>query len=385
MVERIANVNWGRIQWCCAERRITTEELAVAVGIGHALIELLERGEDALTYHQLHRIASYFGRGVLFFLEEGPVNPERVFTNGFRTLANQKAELDSAVKRIIERAEWQREAYLALRADVGDDAVEDFDPPQLEGMTVEEAAREIRRWLALDGVSSFEDYRRAVERKGILVFRTNGYQGKWQVPKSSPVLGFAIYHQAFPLVVVRKARFESRQTFTLFHELAHILLHKESVIDDETDLVGHEGLGREREANRFAGLILVPDALAAQITLHDRPAEPSGLDDWLRPWRNTTGASSEVLLLRLLAMRRISRDVYDGYKAWQERQQQGADDGGSRQYRYREPKHILGDGYVRTVLTALEQRRISLTRASRFLDGIKVTDLHKLESFCAGH
>ena len=41
------------------------------------------------------------------------------------------------------------------------------------------------------------------------------------------------------------------------HELAHVLLHKASWIDDEADLRSTQG--REQEANLFAGLVLVPD------------------------------------------------------------------------------------------------------------------------------
>lgn len=383
MVERISNVNWQRILWCCGDRRISINELAVAVNVPYATLERLEGGEDALTYAQLQRIASYFGRGVLFFLEPGPVDPVKVFTNGFRTLANQKAEIDAAVKKIIERAEWQREAYLALRAEVGDERIAEFAPPDLKGKTLEAAATVVRNWLELDGVRNFEGYRRAVESKGILVFRTNGYQGKWQIPKTSQVLGFAIYHEAFPLIVVRKARFESRQVFTLFHELAHILLHKESVIDEEPDLYANEG--REREANRFAGLVLVPDKHLNHVNRYAMPARAAEIDGWLAGHRRDWGVSTEVILLRLLDSGRIERHVYDEYKAWQDAQPNVEDSEGRRSYRYREPRHILGDGYVRTVLSALDQRRITLTRASRFLDGLKVDDLHRLEGYYAGH
>jgi Zn-dependent peptidase ImmA (M78 family) len=383
MVERISNVNWRRIEWCCAERRITLDDLAVAAGVPLASLERLESGEDSLTFHQLHRIASFLGRGVLFFLEPGDVDAVKVFTTGFRTLASQKAELDSAVKRIVERAEWQREAYISLRENVDYDEVAEFSPPDLRGKSPEKAALLIRNWLQLDGVRTFDGFRQAVEHKGILVFRTNGYQGKWQVPKSSPILGFAIFHDRFPLVVVRKTRFESRQAFTLFHELAHILLHKESVIDDETDLAA--STGKEREANRFAACVLVPDALLRAIDTSTFPSDVSLLDNWLKPIKSASGASTEVVLLRLVEAERLKHSVYERFKEWQSSQQFEEDDGGARLYRYREPRHILGDSYVRAVLTALEQRRITLTKASKFLDGLKVSDLHKLENFCASH
>lgn len=383
MAERISNVNWQRIEWCCAERRITLDELSTATGVPASAFDRLAQGNDALTYNQLHSIATYFGRGVLFFLEEGQVDPRNLFTSGFRTLANQKNEIDGSVKKIIERAEWQRQAYLSLREEIEDDNVADFEPPDLQGVSIEQAAEMVRTWLALDGLHSFDEYRRAVERKGVLVFRTNGYQGKWQVPKASPILGFAIYHDQFPLIVVRKTKYESRQTFTLFHELAHILLHKESVIDDEDDF--RQQTGKEREANRFAGLVLIPKRLLATIRIADMPDEASQIDSWLKPHRAAWGVSTEVILLRLIEGRRIDRAVYTAYREWQDQQRIEEEGGGSREYRYREPRHLFGDGYVRTVLSALEQRRITLTKASKFLDGLKLNDLHKLESYCANH
>ena len=52
-------------------------------------------------------------------------------------------------------------------------------------------------------------------------------------------------------------------------------------------------------------------------------------------------------------------------------------------YRYREPRNIFGDGFVKTVLDAYNARRIPATRASKYLDKLKLSDLHKLEGFYA--
>ena len=53
-------------------------------------------------------------------------------------------------------------------------------------------------------------------------------------------------------------------------------------------------------------------------------------------------------------------------------------------YRYREPKHVFGDTFVRTVLDALNARHITLAKASSYLDSLKIKDLHQLENFYAG-
>lgn len=359
------------------------EQLAQDTGISVTALDRLRSGESAITYNQLKRIAEYFGRGVLFFLEDGPVDVRAVYTNTFRTLANQKTELDSVVKKIIERTEWQREAYLSLRSALGNEDMAQFKPPVLTDLTIDQAAERTRAWLALDGVNNFDGFRLAVERKGILVFRSNGYQGKWQLPKENQILGFSLYHETLPLIFVKKARFESRQNFTLMHELAHLLVHKESIIDEEGDF--YSRTGKEREANVFAARVLVPDSFLVRIDDSIRPRAAEEYDHWLKPYRAAWGASSEVILLRLLDAGRIGRRDYAAYRQWSAESEAEEERGGVRQYRYREPRHIFGDKYVRTVLAALEQQKITITKASKFLDGLKVNDLHKLEEYCASH
>ena len=53
-------------------------------------------------------------------------------------------------------------------------------------------------------------------------------------------------------------------------------------------------------------------------------------------------------------------------------------------YRYREPKHVFGDTFVRTVLDALNARHITIAKASSYLDSLKIKDLHQLEDLYAG-
>jgi len=103
-----------------------------------------------------------------------------------------------------------------------------FNPPNLEGLSVEQAANAARQWLGLADTNDFESYREAIEAKGVLVFRSNGYNGKWQIAKENPILGFALYDEVCPVIVVKKQPWETQQCFTLMHELGHILLHKAS-------------------------------------------------------------------------------------------------------------------------------------------------------------
>lgn len=381
-MERIQSINPERIAWCCADHGTTPGELASAVGISQTTMDRLMAGEGGLTFPQLSKVASFFGRGALFFLEPGPVDEAQVHTPAFRTLANQKPELTARLKVLIERVERQREIYLSLREDLDDADLPRFEEPDLPRDNPVEAARIARRWLRLDDDNTFDSYRSAVEARGVLVFRSNGYNGKWQIAKESPILGFSIYSPDCPVIVVKKQAYEPQQSFTLMHELGHLLLHRSSSIDDEHDMQSHRG--NERDANAFAGHLLVPAAFLARVDDLGRPRQVAEYDEWLKPLRRQWGVSTEVILRRLLDAGRLPQEQYAAYRQWRAAQPWPEQDGGTRMYRHREPSHIFGDRFVRTVLDALNGRYITLAKASRYLDGLKINDLHQLERFYAG-
>lgn len=381
-MERVQSINPQRIGWCCADHGISPDDLARELDIPWLNIERVMESEDGLTFNQLRKIAEYFGRGVLFFLEPGPVDEAQVHTPQFRTLANQKPGLSARLKALIERVEKQRSVYLSLREDLDGSHSLAFTPPTVPLQNPREAARMARNWLGLPDNNSFDTYRAALEARGVLVFRTNGYNGKWQIAKESPILGFALYDADSPVIVVKKQPWESQQTFTLMHELGHLLLHKSSSIDDETDIQSHQG--RESQVNAFAGHLLVPDSFLGSIHDRDCPDDVTQFDHWLAQSRKAWGVSTEVILRRLLDAGRLSQDRYTAYRRWRAMAPLAEKDSGSRMYRHREPKHVFGDTFVRTVLDALSARHITLAKASSYLDSVKITDLHQLERHYAG-
>lgn len=383
-MDRIQGVNRERIGWCCAEQGMAPSALAGVLGMSADRWAEFWSKEENLTFNQLRKVADYFGRGVLFFLEPGPVVAEQVHTPQFRTLARQKPELSHRLRLLIERVERQRAVFLSLREDLDDSLWKPFQAPVLPVGNIKAAAKLARQWLGLsEGRNDFESYRKAVEARGILVFRTNGYNGPWQIAKESPIAGFALYDEQCPVIVVKKMASEAPQAFTLMHELAHVLLHKVSWVDDEADLRATQG--RELEANQFAGMLLVPDHFLTQISDAERPADESAFNDWLKPQSKTWGVSTEVILRRLLDAGRLPQASYRAYRTWSlEANKNKIDEGGTRMYRHREPKHIFGDRFVRTVLNSLNAQRITLSKASGYLDGLKIADVHELERHYAG-
>jgi Zn-dependent peptidase ImmA (M78 family) len=380
-MERITNINPQRLAWCCADAGVAADEVVAETGIRADKLQAVLAGDGGLTFPQLRSLAEFFGRSVLFFLETEAVDAAYTHSPQFRTLAGQKPDLSRRVRQLVERVERQRALYLDLLDDLDGAGQPRFDPPRLPDDPVA-AARIARDWLALGTDNTFDGFRTAVENKGVLVFRTNGYAGKWQIAKESPILGFALYDPLMPVVVVKKQDALARQSFTLMHELGHVLLHRSSSVDDESDLRATQG--RERDANQFAAQLLVPDAYLATLRDTERPHDMAQLDAWLQPSRKAWGVSAEVILLRLVGVGRLSQAVFDAHLEWRRQQPPPQGDGGSRAFRHREPRHLFGDRFVRTVLGALGARQISLSKASDYLDGLKVSDLHKLERLYAG-
>jgi Zn-dependent peptidase ImmA (M78 family) len=381
-MERIQLINPERIAWCCADHGISLGDLTSKLGIAATSIDRVMTRGDGITFGQLRKIADYFDRGVLFFLEAGPVDEARVHSPEFRTLANQEPEMSAKLKALIERVEKQRAVYQSLREDLDDSDRPTFRPPIFSRHDIRTAARIARQWLGLSDQNTFDTYRSAVEAQGVLVFQSNGYNGKWQIDKENPILGFTLYDTACPVIVIKKQSCESQQSFTLMHELGHLLIHKVSSIDDEHDMQSHKG--REREANAFSGNLLVPDTFLANIQDAERPGKVSQFDEWLEGPRKAWGVSGEVILRRLLDAGRLSQSQYAEYRYWRAQLPIPLKDSGNRMYRHREPKHVFGDTFVRTVFDALNARHITLAKASSYLDSLKIKDLHQLEHYYAG-
>lgn len=380
-MEKAHAINPQRIAWCCEEHGITLEQLAKDVGIAPATLDRAMDGEDALSINQLRHVAAYFNRGILFFLEHDPVNEAKVHSAQFRTISNQKPELSPKLKALVERVEGQRQVYISLLEDLGEDVGKKWYPDtfQFDASHIKQAAATARKWLGLVDGSDFWQMRRTVEDKGIMVFVSNGYNGQWQIAKENPIRGFSLFFETFPVIAIKKQSSEGPQAFTLMHELAHLLLHRESFIDDEVDF--HSYQGKEKIANEFAGNVLVPDSFLTQVDTANFPVgEVASYDNYLKEYRKRWCVSGEVILRRMLNEGLLAQERYQAYREWKQAlpitQVEGR---GNRGYRFREPIRMFGEPFVRTVLDALHSQQITLARASTYLDNLKIKDLRRLE------
>ncbi len=140
---------------------------------------------------------------------------------------------------------------------------------------------------------------------------------------------------------------------------------------------------RERDANNFAGHLLVPDEILYRAAMNRKPVNPTSYDDWLEELRLLLSVSTEVILRRLLDNALITNSEYQAYRTWKDEQPSNAGTGGSRQYRHREPLHVFGQRFTRTVFEALNRRHITTVKATKYLDNLNLDDLRQLEAHIA--
>ena len=383
-MEKIA-INPNRLQWCMNTSEIDIGYLSASIHIARHTLEQVMVNKAVLSVNQLEKIANYFKRSLLFFLDPSDAQEEKIYSLQFRTINNKKHIYSAKLRALIERIEKQRQVYLGLLEDLDEPVQSDWMPEfKLNTKDIKQASAKVRQWLNLTIKYDFDILRQAVENKGIMVFVSNGYNGKWQIDKSEPVRGFSLYYTIFPVIVIKKQVSKGAQAFTLMHELAHLLLHKESAIDNEEDFYSYQG--KEKDANEFAGNLLIPDSFLRKIKIDNLlNLEVAEYDDYLADFKNQWCVSVEAIMVRLLINKKISQQHYQDYKSFKNTQSKivikSKADKIPRTYRYREPVNMFGRPFVYAVFDSLHNRHITLAKASTYLDNLKISDVRQLEQY----
>jgi len=383
-MEKIS-INPNRLQWCMSTVDIDLEGLSLELHIAKQTLEQVMENQKALSVNQLEKIANYFKRSLLFFLDPNEASEDKIYSPQFRTINNQKPISSPKLRAFIERVEKQRKIYIGLMEDLDEPLNEDWHPKiKWNIKDIKSISAYARQWLNIAVSDSFEAMREAVESKGIMVIVSNGYNGKWQIDKDNPVRGFSLYYDTLPVIVIKKQFSKGAQAFTLMHELAHLLLHKESAIDDEEDFHSYQGM--EKEANEFAGNLLIPDDFLNELDVTQLLSlEISEYDNYLSDYKHRWCVSGEAILVRLLINNHISQQDYQNYKSFKNQQAVKEIKKEAvkipRTYRHREPINVFGKPFVYAVFDSLHNRKITLAKASTYLDNLKISDVRQLERY----
>jgi Zn-dependent peptidase ImmA (M78 family) len=361
-------VNSEILQWAREKAGYSLDEVARSLKKDTETIVSWESGDAFPTYHQLERLAySLYKRPIaLFFFPRPPEEPDP--RESFRTLQDSEFELlvPDTLHAIREAQAMQITLYELTEGRNPSDRVIFRDLALDPDADAIERAAVVREYLgiSLDEQYSWESpeqalekWRDAVQDAGIFVFK--------RAMKQKDVSGFCLLDEEFPLIYLNNSTAKTRQLFSLFHELAHILLGTAGVtkVDDRYVFrLGGQSKAVEVFCNRFSAELLVPSDDFDQRLVPGIPVE--NLVDALA---SHYGVSREVILRKLLDRGIVDQGYYEHMvQKWLD------------SYQEKEDKGAGGGNYYANQYVYLGQRYLTLAFA-RYYDG--AYSIHELADY----
>lgn len=356
-------INKEMVTWARNRTGLTLEEAARK--FRH--IAAWEAGSTLPTYPQLESMADEFKLPVAaFFFPEPPRTPP--IRESFRTLPDTEFErIPKAVRFLLQKAK-------ALQLNLGE-LTQGVNPAPRQiarelrfrtDVTPERMAARVREYLAvpLDVQTSWRDddtalkaWRAILQDVGVFVFkeafRTEGF------------FGFSLYDETFPLIYVNNSATKTRQIFTLFHELGHILF-RTSGIDTPRErfipaLPDHDK-HIEMLCNSFAAHLLVPEDAFTQA-VSGRAHDEATAEHLAALFH----VSRETIYRKFLDRRWITQAEYRrAAGAWNEQRQEGG--GGSGGNHYWTKITYLGREYIGLAFRQYYQNRIDDAQLAFYLE-----------------
>lgn len=327
-------------------------------------IESWEAGTSSPTYPQLERLADKLKLPIaVFFFPEPPSVPP--IDETFRTLPEQQlAEIPRRIRFLLRKAKALQLNLSELNPS-GNPAQRLITRELTFASNVQIAtmASQVREYIGIaldeqqgwEGVeAALENWRRALGRVGVFVFKD-----AFKVDEYS---GFCLYDDEFPIIYVNNSTAKTRQIFTLFHELAHLLFHTSGVDtlgDEYISLLADDARRIEVICNRFASAFLVPET-SFEAALAGRAASEQLAEELAARFH----VSREFIYRKFLDRGQISEDAYArAAKRWaaQSRRSSGGDF-------YNTQIAYLGPEYIRTALQQYNQNRINDTQVAEYLN-----------------
>jgi Zn-dependent peptidase ImmA (M78 family)/transcriptional regulator with XRE-family HTH domain len=395
MAERVtALVNPALITWARETAGFGLADAAKKLNVDEERLAAWEDPtvDDAPSIPQLRKIAGVFKRPLaVFYLSEAPKKFDVM--RDLRRLPGVGARRYSpAVQLEIRAATERRELALDLADDSGQEiaafalAATDKEDPETVGARIRNAlgvtAQLQASWKDNDGRAGFNAWRQRIEEAGVLVFQTTRFS-------TEEASGFAVSGDRLPVIAVNRKDVLTRRTFSLLHELAHLMVHVSGVSDLETDAARPpEDQRIEVFCNHVAAAALIPkNALLSEPRVRTQgTASTSWSDSEISDLARQFNVSREALLRRLLTFHMTTDDFYRQkrgqyiaeYLASKERKKDQQADNEMRRNMPVETVGTFGRPLVRMLLDTYYTDRMTLSELSGYL-GLKVQHIPKLE------
>lgn len=382
----IADVKPEVLKWARESSGATVKEVAKRLRTSENAVAKWESGGGKPTVRALEKLAVYYRRPLAaFFLPKPPKDP--ALPADFRVLpAGAERGFSRPTRLAIREARRLKAGAAELMAELGNGYKPAIGKARIDQDPEELAARERERLkITFQKQSSWKNdyeafgrWRTIVEGLNILVF-----QLKMPVEEAR---GFSLWdaHEAAPaVIVVNSSDYIRARSFTLFHEYAHLLLHKTGICLHDEGIPTESEQREEVFCNYFAGALLVPAADLKELisSLTDRPSAIEDAD--IRRLSNRFWVSKQVIWRRMHILGLTGTNAYSKkLEEWKRPDFRGARSGRTLP----QPRRSLrekGDRYANIVFDARERKVINTSEALDYLS-LKTEHLKTAESIVKG-
>ena len=342
-------------------------------------IDRWEAGESFPSYPQLESLADKFKIPVaVFFFPEPPDLPP--VEESFRTLEPTNiAEIPPRIRLLLRKAQSFQMALEELH-----DGRNPAQRPIVRNLgfrrnrSIEWNAAQVRAYLGVSFAQQTEwgsaetalsEWRKALFEVGIYVFKD-----QFRDPGYS---GFCLYDDEFPIIYVNNSTAKTRQIFTLFHGLAHLLFRTSGVdaaSDDFVDRLSRENRQIEVTCNSLATRMMVPTDWFDEAIVDLPPNQASA-----ERLAERFSVSREFVYREFRERDLITAGEYQRAARQCAEQIQSGSGGGNH---YCTKIAYLGTEYINLAFRRYYQNRIDYDQLADFLD-MKPRHLTQLENYVA--
>ncbi len=336
-----------------------------------------ELGEDFPTYSQLEHIASKFKRPLaIFFFPEVP--KEISSQKSFRTIPEYEFDnIPPTIKFFFRKGLSMQNNLKELNNFKNTEYSNFIEQLDLTNKFSNTLIEKIRLLLGIsideqfkinNRDEMFEAWRNAFANIGIYVFK--------EAFKDNNVSGFCLYDEMYPIIFINNTTAKNRQIFTLFHELAHLILrgnHIDLLNRDYVDDLPNDTKDIEIMCNKFAGDFLVPYRILLDIIKGKTINET-----FIEQLADKFSVSQEVIARKLLDKRKISERLYVEISSKSKEYIFRTASNGGGNYYYNQIAY-LGKRYLGLILEKYNARIISFDQAVQYA-GINATKFTQLEN-----
>lgn len=327
-----------------------------------------EAGEALPTYVQVEQMADRFKIPVaVFFFPKPPAVPP--LEQSFRTLtAADFAAIPRTVRLFLRRGQAMQ-LNLAELNDLKNPAgrVISRDLKPSPNTSLDKIAAQVRDYLGvnIDEQASWKSVDEALEKwREVFATKAGVYVFK-DAFRAPSYFGFCLYDDEFPVIYINNSSAKSRQIFTLFHELGHLLFHTSGIDILEDHFIDHLG-GVEQKieiiCNGLAARVLVPDDVLDAMLKGAKVGRPLATQ-----FAGYFSVSREVIYRKFLDRGLIDADEYGAAAKEWAAQIKPKDAESSGNY-YNSQHAYLGQRYIDLAFTRYHQHRFDRGQLAEYLN-----------------